>query len=60
MVTLNIRLDAQCNFDVHLAADDGTSSSVMELARPEIMQKLLAAGCNIQSLLVEKEKDGLS
>jgi len=58
MITLNIRLDAQCNFDVHLAADDGTASSIMELERPEIMQKLLAAGCNIQSLLVKK--DGLS
>lgn len=58
MVTLNIRLDAQSHFDVHLAADDGTAGSIMELARPEIMQKLLAAGCNVQSLSVEK--DGLS
>jgi hypothetical protein len=58
MVTLNIRLDAQHNFDVRLAADDGAASSMMELARPEIMQKLLAAGCNIQSLWVKK--DGLS
>jgi hypothetical protein len=58
MVTLNIHLDARHNFDVRLAADDGAASSMMELARPEIMQKLLAAGCSIQSLWVKK--DGLS
>lgn len=55
-ITLDLRLDTRNNFDVRLSAQDEGASALMARARPDIMQNMQAAGCAIQSVLIEKNE----